>query len=139
REGFDLDDGAPTLEDAGEEVEPPVPASPPEYEILVRLLGDIRVEGGVKKLHPKPTAVLAYLALNRSVTSERLEEACWFGSNGTSHRKRLRETMSICRDAIGSHHLPPNERGTYVIGDAVRTDVELFDWHVAQAVHQDPA
>jgi nucleoid-associated protein YgaU/DNA-binding SARP family transcriptional activator len=139
REGFDLDDAAPTREDAAEEVEPPEPASPPEYEILVRLLGDIRVEGGAKKLHPKPTAVLAYLALNRSVTSERLEEACWFGSNGTSHRKRLRETMSICRDAIGSQHLPPNERGTYVIGDAVRTDVELFDWHVAQAVHQDSA
>lgn len=139
REGFDLDDAAPTLEGAVEKVEPPEPASPPEYEILVRLLGDIRVDGGAKKLHPKPTAVLAYLALNRSVTSERLEEACWFGSNGTSHRKRLRETMSICRDAIGSHHLPPNEHGTYVIGDAVRTDVELFDWHVAQAVHQDPA
>jgi len=137
REGFDLDDAPPPAE-ALEDVEPPEPASPPEYEILVRLLGDIRVEGGAKKLHPKPTAVLAYLALNRSVTSERLEEACWFGSNGTSHRKRLRETMSICRDAIGSHHLPPNERGTYVIGDAVRTDVELFDWHVAQAVHQDP-
>ncbi len=137
REGFDLDDAPPPAE-ALEEVEPSDPASPPEYEILVRLLGDIRVEGGAKKLHPKPTAVLAYLALNRSVTSERLEEACWFGSNGTSHRKRLRETMSICRDAIGSHHLPPNERGTYVIGDAVRTDVELFDWHVAQAVHQDP-
>lgn len=138
REGFDLDDAPPPAE-ALEEVEPSEPASPPEYEILVRLLGDIRVEGGAKKLHPKPTAVLAYLALNRSVTSERLEEACWFGSNGTSHRKRLRETMSICRDAIGSHHLPPNERGTYVIGDAVRTDVELFDWHVALAVHQDPA
>lgn len=139
REGFDLEEDAPPPADAPEDVEPSEPAEPPEYEILVRLLGDIRVEGGAKKLHPKPTAVLAYLALNRSVTSERLEEACWFGSNGTSHRKRLRETMSICRDAIGSHHLPPNERGTYVIGDAVRTDVELFDWHVAQAVHQAPA
>lgn len=139
REGFDLDGDALPPAEAIEEVEPSEPASPPEYEVLVRLLGDIRVEGGAKKLHPKPTAVLAYLALNRSVTSERLEEACWFGSNGTSHRKRLRETMSICRDAIGSHHLPPNERGTYVIGDGVRTDVELFDWHVAQAVHQDPA
>lgn len=138
-EGFDLDDAElPPGEDV-EEPKPAEPAAPPEYEVLVRLLGDIRVEGGAKQLHPKPTAVLAYLALNRSVTSERLEEACWFGSNGTSHRKRLRETMSICRDAIGSQHLPPNERGTYVIGDAVRTDVELFDWHVAQAVHQAPA
>jgi DNA-binding SARP family transcriptional activator/nucleoid-associated protein YgaU len=138
REGFDLDDDDPPPAEALEEVESSEPATPPEYEILVRLLGDISVEGGAKKLHPKPTAVLAYLALNRSVTSERLEEACWFGSTGTSHRKRLRETMSICRDAIGSHHLPPNERGTYVIGDAVRTDVELFDWHVTQAVRQDP-
>jgi DNA-binding SARP family transcriptional activator/nucleoid-associated protein YgaU len=138
REGFDLDD-APPAADAPEEDEPAEPATPPEYEILVRLLGDIRVEGGGKKLHPKPTAVLAYLAMNRSVTSERLEEACWFGSNGTSHRKRLRETMSICREAIGPYHLPANEHGTYLIGDGVRTDVELFDWHVAQAVNQDPS
>jgi DNA-binding SARP family transcriptional activator len=126
REGLELDD-----------VETPLPApadSPPEYEILVRLLGDIQVEGGSKPLHPKPTAVTAYLALNRSVTSERLEEACWFGSDGTSHRKRLRETMTVCRDAIGSQHLPPNKQGMYTIGPGVRTDIDLFEWHVASAV-----
>ncbi|MCB0978835.1 MAG: hypothetical protein KDB02_15380, partial [Acidimicrobiales bacterium] len=102
REGFDLDDSddldAVDTEDGVTPVEAEAEAAgPPEYDVLVRLLGDIRIEGATKTVHPKATSVIAYLALNRSVTSERLEEACWFGSNGTSHRKRLRETMSICR------------------------------------------
>jgi nucleoid-associated protein YgaU/DNA-binding SARP family transcriptional activator len=124
---------------AGEVSETVVPPGPPEYEILVRLLGDIRVEGATKAMHAKATSVTAYLALNRTMTSERLEEACWFGAPGTSHRKRLLETMTVCRDAMGSQHLPPNERGTYTIGDGVRTDVDLFDWHVAQVPRQEPA
>jgi hypothetical protein len=51
REGLELDDAEPHM---------PHPSdAPPEYEILVRFLGDIRVEGGSKPLHPKPTAVTA--------------------------------------------------------------------------------
>lgn len=160
REGLDLDepvnhdvseagpetDPAPADEagvdtdSAPDEVELAVePLGPPEYEILVRLLGDIRVEGATKAMHAKATSVTAYLALNRTMTSERLEEACWFGAPGMSHRKRLLETMTVCRDAMGSQHLPPNERGAYTIGDGIRTDVELFDWHVAQVPNQEPA
>lgn len=147
REGLDLDeevsdftpDAEPGAEVVDETAAPVVePPGPPDYEVLVRLLGDIRVEGATKTMHAKATSVTAYLALNRTVTSERLEEACWFGSSGSSHRKRLLETMTICRDALGAQHLPPNERGTYTIGDGVRTDVELFDWHVAQAPNQEP-
>lgn len=141
REGFDLDDDPPSQPSPPEEQapEPPVPVSPPDYEVLVRLLGDIRVEGGTKQLHTKPTAVVAYLALKREASSERLEEACWFGSNGTSHRKRLRATMTQCRDALGSQHFPSNKDGVYVIGDRIRTDTELFDWHVAHAATEEPA
>lgn len=140
REGFDLDDSPPEPSPREEQApEPPVPVSPPDYEVLVRLLGDIRVEGGTKQLHTKPTAVVAYLALEREASSERLEEACWFGSNGTSHRKRLRATMTQCRDALGSQHFPSNKDGVYVIGDRIRTDTELFDWHVAHAATQEPS
>ncbi|RMH80580.1 MAG: hypothetical protein D6683_05090 [Actinomyces sp.] len=114
------------------------PAEPPDYEVLVRLLGDICVEGG-KPLKPKATAVAAYLAMHRSVTTERLEEACWFGSDGTSHRKRLRDVMTECRDALGSHHFPANRSGTYDVGPGVRTDLELFDWHVQAAADLEPA
>lgn len=113
-------------------------SDPPDYDVLVRLLGNIRVDRGTRPLNPKPTSVTAYLALHRAVTSDRLEEACWYGSDGISHRKRLRDVMTECRDALGSHHLPANRDGVYRIGPGVRTDLELFDWHVARAADQDP-
>ncbi len=116
----------------------PVPSEPPAHDVLVRLLGDITVEGG-KPLKPKATAVVAYLALHHTVTTERLEEACWFGSDGTSHRKRLRDVMTESRDALGSQHFPANRNGTYVAGPRVRTDLDLFEWHVQRAADLEPS
>lgn len=116
---------------------PPVHGEPPEYDVLVRLLGDITVEGD-RPLKRKATAVVAYIALNRSVTTERLEEACWFGSDGVSHIKRLHDTMTEARAAIGSQHLPANRRGAYVAGPRLRTDLEIFDWHVSRAADLEP-
>lgn len=110
---------------------------PPEYDVLVRLLGDITIEGG-EPLKPKATAVVAYLALHRSVTTERLEEACWFGSDGTSHTKRLHDTMAESRSALGSQHFPANRSGSYVVGPGVCTDLDLFDWHLQRAADLPP-
>jgi len=121
-----------------DEVPVPEPSEPLAYDVLVRLLGDITIEGG-KVLKPKATSVVAYLALHRSVSTERLEEACWFGSDGTSHRKRLRDVMTESRDALGSQHLPANRSGTYVAGPRVRTDLELFEWHVQRAADLEPS
>lgn len=122
---------------SGEPTQDDVPAEPPDYDVLVRLLGDITVGGG-EPLKPKATAVVAYLALHRSVTTERLEEACWFGSDGTSHTKRLHDTMTESRSALGSQHFPANRSGSYVVGPRVRTDLDLFDWHVQQAADVAP-
>jgi len=82
---------------------------------------------------------VAYIALKRSVSTERLEEACWFGSDGASHIKRLHDTMTEARAAIGSQHLPANRKGTYVAGPRLRTDLEVFDWHVHRAANLEPA
>jgi hypothetical protein len=81
--------------------------TPPDYDVLVRLLGDITVDGD-RPLKPKATAVVAYIALKRSVSTERLEEACWFGSDGASHIKRLHDTMT---EARGSDRVsaPPSQ------------------------------
>jgi len=108
------------------------PVKPPDFDVLVRLLGDIVVEGG-EPLRPKATSVVAFIALNRSVSTERLEEACWYGAGGNSHRKRLRDVMTEARSALGAQHLPANRNGTYVAGPRIRTDLELFDWHVKRA------
>lgn len=112
--------------------------TPPDYDVLVRLLGDITVDGD-RPLKPKATAVVAYIALNRAVTTERLEEACWFGSDGASHIKRLHDTMTEARGAIGSQHLPANRKGSYIAGPRLRTDLEVFDWHVHRAATRKPA
>jgi DNA-binding SARP family transcriptional activator len=104
----------------------------PEYEILVRLLGEIRVEGG-KPLRPKPTAVVAYIALHHSVTVEALEDACWAEPGSGALRKRLKDVMSECRAGIGAHHLPASVDGHYTRGPRVITDTELFDQRVARA------
>ena len=112
--------------------------SPPDFDVLVRLLGDVAVDGD-RPVKPKATAVVAYIALKRSVSTERLEEACWFGSDGASHIKRLHDTMTEARAAIGSQHLPANRKGTYIAGPRLRTDLELFDWHVHRAADLEPA
>lgn len=133
--GDDQREGLELLEDDG--TEGAKPPSPPEYDVLVRFLGEIRIDGG-EDLQPKPTAVAAYLALHRDVTAERLEEACWHDSDGANHRKRLLEAMTQCRAVLGGIHFPANRDGHYRIGPRVRTDLELFDWHVAQAARVDP-
>jgi nucleoid-associated protein YgaU/DNA-binding SARP family transcriptional activator len=128
----------PSLDDAAGHDDAQLEVEPPGYDVLVRLLGDITVEGE-RTLKPKATAVVAYIALNRSATTERVEEACWFGSDGVSHVKRLHDTMTEARSAIGSQHLPANRNGTYVAGPRLRTDVEIFDWHVQRAADLEPA
>jgi len=119
---------------SGGDPDEPLPVNePPGYDVLVRLLGDITVDGGAARLRPKATAVVAYLALNRSVSTERLEEACWYGSDSISRRKRLRDVVTEARTAIGSQHIPANANGCYTAGPRLRTDTELFDWHVNAA------
>jgi nucleoid-associated protein YgaU/DNA-binding SARP family transcriptional activator len=109
----------------------------PEFEVLVRLLGDIRVEGG-ESLLPKQTAVVVYIALHAPVTAERLEDAVWAGPSSTSRRKRLANTLSDCRAALGRRLLPAATDGRYALGAEVVTDTELFDLRVKRAAGQPP-
>jgi nucleoid-associated protein YgaU/DNA-binding SARP family transcriptional activator len=112
-------------------------ATEPDFDVLVRLLGDIRVEGG-DPLLPKQTAVVAYIALHGTVSAERLEDAVWAGPSTTSRRKRLANTLSECRAALGRRHLPAATDGRYSLGPAVTTDTELFDLRVKRAANQPP-
>jgi DNA-binding SARP family transcriptional activator len=56
-----------------------------------------------------------------------------------SHRKRLRDVMTECRDALGSQHLPANRSGIYAAAPSVGTDLDLFEWYVEQAADGNPA
>lgn len=108
----------------------------PPYEILVRFLGEICVIGGRKKLTPKQTAVVAYIALHGPVPAERVEDAVWVAPTSSRH-KRLANTVSECRTALGAAHLPAAADGRYRQGPDMVTDLELFDRRLAYALGQD--
>jgi nucleoid-associated protein YgaU/DNA-binding SARP family transcriptional activator len=110
----------------------------PPYEILVRFLGDITVEGGVAPLTGKQTALVAYIALHRSVSADRVSDAVWVAPAAVSDRKRLANTVNKCRGAIGARHLPAATDRGYTIGPDVATDVDLFEGRVAAAAQMPP-
>lgn len=109
----------------------------PNYEVLVRVLGDITVEGG-EPLAAKQTAVVAYIALHGTVSADKLEDAVWASPTTANRRKRLANTISECRAALGRHHFPPASDGRYRAGPGIVTDLELFDRRVRRAADQSP-
>ncbi len=111
------------------------PAEPPEYDILVRLLGPIAVDGAAGPLTPQQTAVIAYIALHQPVAADTLEDAVWSQPTASRRRRRI-NTISECRAALGTQHFPVAAAGKYTLGPQVRTDLDLFDRHVARAAHQ---
>jgi DNA-binding SARP family transcriptional activator/LysM repeat protein len=112
---------------------PAVPAA----DVVVRLLGDIAVEGARKPLTGKQTAIVAYLAAHGTVTSDRLEDAIWLTPSTGPPGRRLINSMSECRGALGGQYLPLAAAGRYTVGPGVITDLELFDRHCEAAQGQD--
>lgn len=120
-----------------EEDRPDGPYVDPPFDILVRVLGDIEVIGGHRPLRPKQLAVVAFVALNTPVSSSRVEDAIW--SAPTENRKRrLANTVSQARGALGAEHFPAANDGKYRAGPRVLTDLELFERRLKVAVGQEP-
>lgn len=109
----------------------------PDFEILVRVLGDIRIEGG-EPVAAKQTAVVVYIALHETISIEKLEDAVWGSPTTTNRRKRLANTISECRSALGRHLFPPASDGRYRAGPGIVTDLELFDRRIRRAADQTP-
>jgi DNA-binding SARP family transcriptional activator len=82
--------------------------------------------------------VLAFIALHGTVTAERIENAVWAAPSSSSRRKRLANTVSEIRAAIGRQHLPAAADGRYTTGPAVTTDAHLFDHLVRRAAGESP-
>ena len=114
------------------------PYADPEYDVLVRLLGEIEVVGGLRPLKGKHIAVVAYVALHAPVTSERVEDAVW-STFTESRRKRLANTLSECRTALGAAQIPVVADGRYTVGPRLLTDLDLFDRRLAYAKAQPEA
>ncbi len=110
----------------------------PDHDVLVRVLGQVDVEGGGRPLKPKQLAVLTFIATHPGCSPEQLEEALWPEPIETS-RHRLHIALSQVRSALGADQLPNmDEAAGYRVAETVRTDVELFERRVACAKVQSP-
>lgn len=114
------------------------PHEDPPHEVLVRFLGEISVEGGQSPPTAKQTALIAYIALHRSVSADRAAEAVWVTPSAVSPRKRLGNLLTKCRGAVGTRHLPAINDNHYTIGPDVATDVDLFERRVKAAAGMAP-
>jgi nucleoid-associated protein YgaU/DNA-binding SARP family transcriptional activator len=109
------------------------PYTDPDFDVLVRLLGQIEAEGGREPLKPKQLGLLTYIATHPGCSAEQVEEALWPDPIAT-RRHRLHITLSQIRSAIGPQHLPPFEdEGSYRVADSVRTDLDLFERRIQYA------
>jgi len=104
-------------------------------QLLVRVLGDIDVVGGPLGLTALQTAVVSYIAVHGPVTASGVEDAVWTAPT-SNRRKRLANTVSAARAALGAQHLPPLSDGRYRLGDSVELDVHLLEERVAAAATQ---
>lgn len=129
---------APSSEDDPPQPELPTDATyvDPPFDVLVRVLGDIEVIGGKQPLSPKQAAVVTFVALHSPTSAERVEDAVWSAPTA-SRRKRLANTISDARPALGHDHLPAAHDGRYRVGPRVKTDLELFERRLAFAQAQD--
>jgi hypothetical protein len=110
----------------------------PEYEVIVRVLGDIEVVGGRRPLTPLQAAVVAYIAVHSPVAAGRVEDAVWTTPTANRH-KRLANTVSDARAALGAHHFPVATDGRYSVGTGVITDLQLLERRVTYAATQSEA
>lgn len=117
---------------------PPDAYEDPPWDVLVQVLGEIRVVGGHKPLTPKQTGMLAFVALHDVCSADRIEEAIWPGPMGT-RRQQVHNTASRIRAALGADHLPASSDSEYRVGPKVRTDLDLFRRRASYARTQHPA
>lgn len=108
----------------------------PDYDVLVRVLGQIGAEGGHKPLTPRQLGVLTFITLHPGCSAELIEDAIW-PDPMENRRRRLHVTLSQTRAALGAHLLPNAATdGTYTVGSGVRSDLELFRSRVTQAANE---
>lgn len=109
----------------------------PPWTVLVRLCGEIAVEGGTAALTGPEAAAATYVTLHREADVDQIRTAIWGGRDVT--RKRVRNVLANVRRALGKEVYYVSE-GRLAAGERCVTDHELIRRRLAYARHQtDPA
>jgi LysM repeat protein len=109
----------------------------PPFDVLVRVCGPLRVEGGRHELAQRETAVACFVALNGQADVDQIREAVWAGAPVT--RKRIQNVVSTVRGSVRDA-VVWTEDHRLAAGPGLLTDLELVRRRLAYARHQhDPA
>lgn len=105
----------------------------PPFDVLVRLCGPIRVDGGRGELTAYETAIAAFVALHGQANPERLQDSVWAGTLVT--RKRIQNVISALRNKVGD--AVSLHGGQVVAGERLVTDIDLIKRRLRHA-DEDP-
>ncbi|MEW6473878.1 MAG: hypothetical protein AB1679_16625 [Actinomycetota bacterium] len=112
----------------------------PDFDILVRLLGPVEIEGAKQPIdRRKAVELVVYLATHpKGLNDERLKTALW--PDDRAPQSSFNTTVTRARSRLGtagdgSHHLPHvvATGGIYRVGSRVTTDVVLLERHLVAA------
>lgn len=121
-------------------VVPSSPYSDPPFELEVRLLGAVEIDGLTSPMNrPQCVEVTAYLALHpKGVSDDRLKTALW--PEGAPTLSTFNTIVSMTRVKLGcasdgNHHLPHYQASgqLYRLSPHVTTDIARFEARVAYA------
>jgi hypothetical protein len=98
--------------------------------VLVRVLGDITVEGLAEPLTAQQLSLLCFLACNGPSTRSAITEALWNGQ--AISKSRFLNVLAETRARVGRNHIPEVRDGRYQVS-GVATDLARFERAVAAA------
>lgn len=99
-------------------------AAAPEPPVLVRVLGEVAVDGIEAELTSQQLSIFAYLACHGPVSRSMLIDALWDGQ--VISQSRLPNLLTELRARVGRQHLPEAREGRYELA-GVTTDLAVLE------------
>lgn len=99
-------------------------AAEPEPSMLVRVLGEVTIDGVDEELTSQQLSILSYLACHGPVSRAMLIDALWDGQ--VISQSRLPNLLTELRARVGRQHLPEAREGRYDVA-GIGTDLATFE------------
>jgi LysM domain len=122
---YDIDEEVAYVEQADDDAD--VDWQPPSCPIMVHLLGPIHatVNGEPLKLTPQELSALAYIAVHRKVSVERIACALW--NDAAPNRRRVRDLLYQVRKVVGKNAVSELEASLITAGPDLGCDLDTWE------------
>jgi hypothetical protein len=124
---FDVDEEVVCIEHDTDHDADDVEWEPPSWPYIVHVLGPIHVtlHGEPFKLTPQQLSALAYIAVHRKVSIERLACALW--KDAAPNRRRVRDLLYELRKVLGKNVISELEASLITAGPHLGSDIDIWE------------